>query len=106
MGTRENKVESYLKAQVEQLNGLCYKWTSPEHAGVPDRIVIYCGKVFFVEIKTADGKLSIRQKREISRLINEGALVFIACGKKGVDFFINSVMKPWSATTHARNMRK
>lgn len=88
MGTRENKVEKYLDSEVKKLGGLTRKWVSPGRDGVPDRIVVVCGEVWFVEVKTSDGKLTPIQKREHDRLSEAGALVHTVYGESGVDEFI------------------
>ena len=91
MGVRENKVEKYLDSQVVKLGGLTRKWTSPGRDGVPDRIVIVKGKVWFVEVKTVVGVLSEAQKREHTRLIDAGANVVTVRGNKGVEEFISCI---------------
>jgi len=88
MGTRENKVERYLDSEVVKLGGLTRKWVSPGRDGVPDRIVIINGVVWFVEVKTIDGKQSEVQKREHQRLRDCGANVSTVYGNTGVDMFI------------------
>ena len=87
MGTRENKVETYFKDQVKSIGGISRKWVSPGVDGVPDQIVIIKGAVFFVEVKTSDGKLSIAQHREHKRLRKAGATVCTVYGHVGVDKF-------------------
>lgn len=57
----EKDVEKYLIDRVKEINGKTYKFTSPTSAGVPDRIVICSRGVFFVEVKTPNGRLSPRQ---------------------------------------------
>tara|TARA_R110000737_G_scaffold230712_2_gene244219 strand:- start:3125 stop:3508 length:384 start_codon:yes stop_codon:yes gene_type:complete len=91
MGVRENKVEKYLDKEVQKLGGITRKWVSPGRDGVPDRIVIIKGKVFFVEVKTTDGKLSDVQCRECNRLDKAGADVTVVYGDDGVDWFIARV---------------
>lgn len=91
MGTRENKVEKYLDKRIEDLGGLTRKWVSPGRTGVPDRIVILGGAVFFVEVKTVDGGLSEVQRREHGRLLEVGARVHTVYGETGVDHFIDLV---------------
>lgn len=44
------------------------KWTCPQNAGVPDRILILDGKILFVEMKKHDGGLSVTQERMHRRL--------------------------------------
>lgn len=91
MPNRESKIEKYLHDEVERLGGTSRKWVSPGRAGVPDRIVFYKSKVFFVEIKTVDGAVSQVQVREIDRLRSFGADVSVVYGHEGVDNFINTI---------------
>lgn len=93
MGVRENKVERYLDERVKALGGITRKWVCPGVDGVPDRIVLLSQCVFFVEVKTDDGKLSTAQEREHRRLIKAGAIVETVYGHKGVDAFINSMSR-------------
>jgi VRR-NUC domain len=48
------------------------KWTGVL-AGVPDLAVVADGKAFFLEVKTAKGRLSDAQRETISRLETIGA---------------------------------
>jgi len=89
MGTRENKVESYLDQRVRELGGITRKWVSPGVDGVPDRIIIISGEVIFVEIKTVDGRLSKAQEREHNRLTRHGAKVRTIYGCDHVDTLID-----------------
>lgn len=76
MGTRENKVETYLKDRIKKVfNGQSRKWISPGHDGVHDQILFINGlPPVFAEVKTADGKLSTVQKREHERLKDTGCV--------------------------------
>lgn len=89
MGIRENKVEKYLDEEVKKLGGITRKWVSPGCDGVPDRIVIVDGIIEFVEAKTVEGKLSVRQTREIDELTCNGAKCHVVYGHTGVDAYIN-----------------
>lgn len=91
MGVRENKVEAYLRKQVQQLGGDTRKWVSPGRDGVPDQVCILNGRVIFVEVKTIDGRLSEPQKREHARLRELGAIVTTVYGQQGVDALINDI---------------
>ncbi len=70
---KESKLEKYLSDQIKKLGGLCYKWVSPGVKGVPDRIVIFNERVYFIELKSKDGKLSMVQKECIRSLRSAGA---------------------------------
>lgn len=91
MGARENKVERYLHEQIENIGGTTRKWVSPGVVGVPDRIVIIKGDVFFVEVKTDTGRISVAQEREIERLRSYGALVHVVQGHDGVDQLMKTI---------------
>jgi hypothetical protein len=92
MGTRENKVETYLKDRVKKVfNGISRKWVSPGHDGVHDQILFIKNlPVVFVEVKTTDGKLSEVQKREHERLGETGSICYLITvyGHDGVDKLI------------------
>lgn len=60
---RESEIEAYFKWSVEMVGGITYKFTSPSHRGVADRIAcLPDGQTWFVELKTKGGKLSPLQK--------------------------------------------
>ncbi len=88
MGQRESSVETHLDRKVTELGGLTRKWVSPGRAGVPDRIVILDGHVYFVEVKTEDGSVSSVQQREMGRLKGAGANVCVVYGRGDVDLFV------------------
>lgn len=59
---REKDIERHFVKRVEALGGVAYKFNSPSHRGVADRIVcLPDGKVWFVELKAPDGRLSALQ---------------------------------------------
>ena len=59
----EKKVEKAFVDRAKALGGLCIKFVSPSMTGVPDRIVLLNGRVYFVELKRPNGgRLSPRQK--------------------------------------------
>jgi hypothetical protein len=99
MGVRENKVEKYLDKKITELGGITRKWTSPGRDGVPDRIVIIRGHIWFVEVKTTDGKLSTAQAREHERLAKAGAQVRCVWGERDVDQFA------WEVEQTAKNFK-
>jgi Holliday junction resolvase-like predicted endonuclease len=50
---REIDIEQKLLTAVKAYGGVCWKFTSPGTAGVPDRIVLMPhGRIAFVEVKT------------------------------------------------------
>jgi len=59
----ERDIERYLVRRTIEHGGVAYKWVSPGRVGVADRIVLLPGGVvWFVELKTATGRLSPWQK--------------------------------------------
>lgn len=105
MGTRENKVETYLRDELKKLGGDSRKWVSPGRDGVPDQICFVYYQTFFCEVKTVDGRLSIAQEREHQRLINLGAKVVTVWGQEGVDLLIEN-LKRWDHPTEERYYAK
>lgn len=89
----ESKIESYLKKEVEKLNGMCLKFTSSIR-GVPDRIVLLPeNRIYFVELKQENGRLSKVQKYIHKRFEKMGIHVYVPYSKSEVDKFINEVCK-------------
>ena len=65
----EKRVEQALKKRVEELGGVCWKWTSPGRAGVPDRVCLSPdGRVVFVELKSETGHVSKIQQAVIQKM--------------------------------------
>ena len=59
----EKDVERRLVKGVEALGGKAYKFVSPAHRGVADRLVVLPGgRVWFVELKIAGGRMSALQQ--------------------------------------------
>jgi len=87
----EAQVEKHLHKLITEAGGTTRKWTSPGRVGVPDRIVFINDKVYFVEVKTMRGSLTVRQQREAETLRSHGALVQCLYGEKDVEQFVESV---------------
>ena len=63
----EKEIEKYFLWTVERMGGKAYKFTSPSHRGVADRVVcLPDGSTWFVELKTKGGRLSALQKMFMS----------------------------------------
>jgi hypothetical protein len=59
----EKEIEKYFVWAVSKMGGVTYKFKSPIQRGVADRIAcLPGGGVWFVELKTEGGKLSMLQK--------------------------------------------
>jgi hypothetical protein len=60
---KEVDVERHLVRLVEKAGGRAYKFVSPGRAGVADRLVVLPGgRVWFVELKVAGGRMSALQQ--------------------------------------------
>jgi len=57
----ESQIEKKLVAYCKQAGLLTYKFASPAHRGVPDRIIMGKGAVMFLELKRAGKKPSSLQ---------------------------------------------
>ena len=90
---RESVIERLLANKVKALGGLSYKFSSPSHAGVPDRVVIFKSRVVFVELKTETGKLSGIQIKTIRDMREQGADVRVLKGAGEVTAFIDEIQK-------------
>ena len=72
----EREVEKALVHAVRKHGGIAPKLTSPNNAGMPDRLLILPpGKVCFVELKAPGKKPRPLQLRQIQRLTNLGCIV-------------------------------
>ena len=86
----EKDIEKYLREQVKTINGIAYKFTSPQRRSVPDRICLFpYSLVAFVECKAPGKKATPAQEREIKRMHNLGFLVLVIDSKEDVDKFID-----------------
>jgi len=91
---KEAAIEAYLVKKVKEIGGIAYKFVSPAHRGVADRIVVLPeGGVVFVELKTAHGVLSSLQEvfaRDMQRL---GQNYIVLKSKEEVDAFVKAVSR-------------
>lgn len=90
----EKQIEKIVCDYAKSKGILCYKFSSPGHASVPDRMFILPGgKVFFIEFKRGGKKATPAQKREISRLNAQGCNVTVVdCVVEGV-WLINHMIE-------------
>ena len=86
----EKQVEAYLVKRVKELGGRAYKFTSPAHRGVADRIVcLPGGVVIMVEVKTIGGRLSPLQKIFAEDMANLCIPYECLWSKEQIDEFIS-----------------
>jgi len=68
----ESTIEKKLVEHCADRGLLTYKFSSPAHRGVPDRVIMGGGKVMFVELKRPGQKPTPLQNREINRIREAG----------------------------------
>ena len=82
----ERDIERYLVRRAVDHGGKAYKWVSPGHVGVADRIVLLPGGVvWFVELKTVRGRLSAWQKLFATEMARLGMNYIVIRSKEEVD---------------------
>ena len=85
----EKQIESYLVRRVKELGGVAYKFVSPAHRGVADRVVcLPDGSTWFVELKTEGGRLSPLQQVFQSEMARLGQNYACLWSKEHVDEWI------------------
>lgn len=88
----EKEVEAWLRLEIERRGGRFFKWTSPGNDGVPDRIVILPeGRIYFVELKTDKGQLSLIQQYVLKQLNELGCHTRVIYGMTGAKSFVKEV---------------
>lgn len=90
---QESDVEAYLCRQVKARGGECFKWSSKNVRGVPDRIIVFPdGYVWFIEVKR-DARAPL-SKLQASFFAKMRAMSMRRCavvrGKEGVDAWIKA----------------
>jgi hypothetical protein len=90
---RESEIERYFVKRVKEAGGLQRKFVSPGHRGVPDRIVVHAGHVYFVELKATGEKLRPDQRREHVKLAIAGADTWVIQSKEGVDNLVSAMLR-------------
>ena len=68
---RESSIERRLRLLITRAGGLCYK-LAPTIRGMPDRLVVYQGQMFMVELKSPAGRLSPIQRVRHRELAERG----------------------------------
>ena len=85
----EKNIEAHLVKSVRRIGGVAYKFTSPAHRGVADRVVcLPDGSTWFIELKAEGGRLSPLQKifaDEMTRLKQNYCVLW---SKEDVDTWI------------------
>ena len=87
----ESVVEKSLHRAVTTLGGTTRKWSSPNHRGVPDRLVFMPKRIYAVELKRLNGTPTKLQLREVARLRGLGVNACFVYGLEGLSQFIEYI---------------
>lgn len=91
---RERDIENWLRQRIESMGGLAFKFVSPGNNGVPDRLAVLPGGViYFIELKTDDGRLSPIQDWQQDRLRYRGANVVTINGMDEARAFVEEYLR-------------
>ena len=89
----EKQGEQKLVAAVKSKGGVCWKFTSPGTAGVPDRIILMPGgRIAFVEVKAPGEKPRPLQLSRHLTLRRLGFLVYVLDALEDIEKIISEVM--------------
>lgn len=89
----EKTVEKYLNKKVKEAGGLSFKWSSPSHRGVPDRIVFINSSVWFIELKRPGGKTTKLQDHIGEQIKQYTSNYCVISSKDEIDQFVSSIFK-------------
>lgn len=87
----EKYIERKLKKRIEDAGGLCIKLSSPVMRALPDRMILFYGKCFFVEVKSKGKKPTALQKIRHAELHEQGFKVFVIDSMEGVDNVLKEI---------------
>lgn len=87
----EKNIETYFNKQIKKMGGLSRKFTSPGQRGVPDRIAVMDGQVYFVELKRPGQKPRPDQLAEHRALAKRGVEVYVLDSKYAVDVWLENL---------------
>ena len=74
---RESTIEKAVSKFAASVGWITYKFTSPQHRGVPDRIFIRDSVVLFVEFKAPGELPTVLQAHTHEIMKNHGAVVHV-----------------------------
>jgi hypothetical protein len=95
----ERDIERYFVWTVERMGGIAYKFKSPGHVGVADRIAcLPNGSTHFVELKAPTGRLSPLQRQFALRMKALGQNYTVLWSKVEIDEWRHTI----TSSTHTR----
>ena len=92
---REKSIEVKLVDAVKTAGGVCWKFTSPGTAGIPDRIVLLpSGKIAFVEVKAPGETPRPLQRLRIRTLRRLGFKAFVLDSPDQIGGILDAIQTP------------
>ncbi len=89
---RESQIEAHLTQRVKSLGGLCWKFTSPNLRGVPDRVLLMPeGQTYWIELKAPGQQPNILQQRRHAELRQRGHRILMLDSIDAVDYFLEAI---------------
>ena len=87
----EKAVEAYFRREVQRVGGAAFKFVSPSHRGVSDRIVCLQGQTWFVELKRPGGRLSPLQRVFAAEMERLGQRYACLSSREEIDQWLNGL---------------
>lgn len=88
----EREIEAYFVQAVKKAGGKAWKFTSPAHRGVADRIACFPnGQTWFVELKAPDGTMSKLQELFAADMARLNQKYTVLWSKEEVDRWVKSL---------------
>lgn len=88
----EKLIEKKLREEIKKRGGIAYKFVSPNHRGVPDRLLLLPnGKTFFAEIKTTGKRPTQLQELELRRINALGFPTYVVDDMKSLQQLLNDI---------------
>ena len=87
----ERAVEVYFRKAVAAAGGVAFKFVSPSHRGVSDRIVCLQGQTWFVELKRPSGRLSPLQRVFAAEMERLGQRYACLSSREEIDQWLNGL---------------
>jgi len=84
---RESKLETSFAAAIREAGGKIYKIPATQTSGMPDRMVLFGGRVYLVELKAERGVVSPRQRIVHTEMADAGVVVYIVRPSNAASMF-------------------
>ena len=90
---RENALQAHIIRKVRAEGGFAVKIESPSRRGIPDVLIVYQGRVYFVEVKmSTKSKPTAIQSLTHREMMKAGARVDVVTGKDEADFHLALIL--------------